>query len=270
MDRSKYLTTGELAKLMHITKNTLFHYDSIGLFSPEVVQDNDYRYYSIHQIEVLDAIIILKELGMPLKEIKEFMVGRNPQKLLTLIEKEEQQIEAQIKKLNDQSLWMQEMRERVNAFFSAEPGEMYIRQLPDRYYIMDQVRELDEGAVMKKTAELINYYESRSSSMRYEIGYIQYMDDIRRQVYDNYQNVILLMKQKPKEIRCHCIPAGTYLVTYFKGYWGKIGTAYEKIIDYADRNGLKLADHFVELYVIDQLMAENEEDYVTEISVALV
>ena len=90
MDKSQYLTTGELAKLMHVTKNTLFHYDKIGLFSPEIVLDNEYRYYSIHQIEVLEAIIMLKELGMSLKEIQAFLSDRTPEKLLELFEKEEQ------------------------------------------------------------------------------------------------------------------------------------------------------------------------------------
>ena len=88
MDKSQYLTTGELAKLMHVTKNTLFHYDKIGLFSPEIVLDNEYRYYSIHQIEVLEAIIMLKELGMSLKEIQAFLSDRTPEKLLELFEKE--------------------------------------------------------------------------------------------------------------------------------------------------------------------------------------
>ena len=42
VDKSQYLTTGELAKLMHVTKNTLFHYDKIGLFSPRVLSCQAY------------------------------------------------------------------------------------------------------------------------------------------------------------------------------------------------------------------------------------
>ena len=47
MDHNKYMTTGEFARRMGVTKNTLFHYDNIGLFLPEIVDTNDYRYYSI-------------------------------------------------------------------------------------------------------------------------------------------------------------------------------------------------------------------------------
>ena len=49
MDHNKYMTTGEFARRMGVTKNTLFHYDYIGLFSPEIVDTNEYRYYSIYQ-----------------------------------------------------------------------------------------------------------------------------------------------------------------------------------------------------------------------------
>ena len=37
MDHNKYMTTGEFARRMGVTKNTLFHYDNIGLFLPEIV-----------------------------------------------------------------------------------------------------------------------------------------------------------------------------------------------------------------------------------------
>ena len=76
-----YMTTGELARIMGITKETLFHYDEIGLFCPQVVKENRYRYYSVDQIELLDTILLLKELGIPLKEIRSLLEKRTPEKV---------------------------------------------------------------------------------------------------------------------------------------------------------------------------------------------
>ena len=73
MEQKMYMTTGELARLMGITKETLFHYDEIGLFQPEIVKENGYRYYAIYQMEVLNTILLLRDLGMPLKEIKQYI-----------------------------------------------------------------------------------------------------------------------------------------------------------------------------------------------------
>ena len=78
MSRNEYLTTGEVARMMGTTKNTLFHYDQLGIFSPEARGDNDYRYYTVRQMDVLDAIITLRELGMPLPENKEYMEHEAP------------------------------------------------------------------------------------------------------------------------------------------------------------------------------------------------
>lgn len=49
----------------------MFHYDEIGLFQPAIVMPNGYRYYEVRQMELLDTILLLKELGMPLKEIRD-------------------------------------------------------------------------------------------------------------------------------------------------------------------------------------------------------
>ena len=38
-----YLTTGEFAKLCGVKKQTLFHYDQIGILKPELSGENGYR-----------------------------------------------------------------------------------------------------------------------------------------------------------------------------------------------------------------------------------
>ena len=60
MDRNLYMTTGEFAALMGVSKHTLFHYDDIGLFSPEYVAENGYRMYSLYQLETLETILMLR------------------------------------------------------------------------------------------------------------------------------------------------------------------------------------------------------------------
>ena len=57
---SNYLTTGEFATLVGVTKHTLFHYDKIGIFSPELKRSNEYRYYHIFQVETFYVITSLK------------------------------------------------------------------------------------------------------------------------------------------------------------------------------------------------------------------
>lgn len=269
MDRGKYLTTGELAKLMHVTKNTLFHYDKIGLFSPELVLENEYRYYSIHQLEALDTIIVLKELGMPLKEIRGFLNGRSPEKLLELFDREERQIRNKLRKLKDQSRFIQEKSEQIRSFQRKETDRVYTVPFKERYYLISTYENPDNTVVAEKITELSEAYESRNHSMRYEIGYIQHGEDIASGQYGNYRNVVLLMRKKPNGLSYQSFPEGDYLTIYYRGDWHNIGCDYEKLLAYAKEHRLKLSDKFLETSVVDSLMAEREEDYVTEITVQI-
>lgn len=270
MDKSKYLTTGELAKLMHVTKNTLFHYDQIGLFSPEIVLENEYRYYSVHQIPVLEAILTLKDLGMPLKEIQQFLEGRNPEKLLELFEREEKLLAERIRKLKDRRQWMADTSRKIRDCRRLEKQQVQVVKKPCRYYVLDTFEASTDVAFAEKTTELIEAYESRCKSICYEIGYIQYENDIRRGIYDHYSNVALIVGQAPRGLDCKCLPAGDYLVTAYRGHWRGIGEAYRRILDYAAQEKLNLAAEFLEVYLIDQLAVESEEDYVTELSVRII
>ena len=65
---------GELASYQNISKQTLIYYDKIGLFKPAYVDpDNKYRYYTVKQVDYLDTILIMKEMGFTLNEIQEHM-----------------------------------------------------------------------------------------------------------------------------------------------------------------------------------------------------
>ena len=67
----------EMAKLRNISTETLRHYDRIDLLKPvHVDPDTGYRYYSITQYEKIGTIRELKNLGMSLREIKEYFENR--------------------------------------------------------------------------------------------------------------------------------------------------------------------------------------------------
>lgn len=55
----KYLKTGEFASLCGVTKDTLFHYDDIGLLKPARVGENGYRLYGLYQLDTFDLISVL-------------------------------------------------------------------------------------------------------------------------------------------------------------------------------------------------------------------
>lgn len=56
--------TGEFAKLCGVNKRTLHYYDEQGIFSPDHVGENHYRYYSARQLYPFIMIRLLRQMGL--------------------------------------------------------------------------------------------------------------------------------------------------------------------------------------------------------------
>jgi DNA-binding transcriptional MerR regulator len=67
----------EVAEWAGVSVRTLHHYDQIGLLKPESVTPAGYRLYTDANLERLQQILFLKEIGFPLREIKNIL--DNPQ-----------------------------------------------------------------------------------------------------------------------------------------------------------------------------------------------
>src|ERR1700690_2734919 len=63
----------EVSKSIGVSKRTLQYYDEIGLLAPSKKTEADYRLYDDVAIEKLWKILLLREMGYPLKDIKRIM-----------------------------------------------------------------------------------------------------------------------------------------------------------------------------------------------------
>jgi DNA-binding transcriptional MerR regulator len=70
-------TIKQVAELANITIRTLHHYDQIGLLRPTKIGANRYRYYDDEALLRLQQILLYKELGMPLDQIKDILDSPN-------------------------------------------------------------------------------------------------------------------------------------------------------------------------------------------------
>lgn len=66
-------TVKDLARLTGLTPRTLRYYDSIGLLCPRRGRDNDYRFYGSEEVDRLQQILLYRDMGLPLEEIKNLL-----------------------------------------------------------------------------------------------------------------------------------------------------------------------------------------------------
>jgi len=72
MIRNEY-TIQQVAEIKNISAHTLRYYEKIGVLEPINRHDNGHRRYRDEDLGWIDFLKLLRETGMPVQQIKEFM-----------------------------------------------------------------------------------------------------------------------------------------------------------------------------------------------------
>lgn len=267
MNQERYMKTGEFAKLVGVTKHTLFYYDKIGLFSPEIKLENGYRFYSFEQLDMFEVIQTLRELDVPLEEIKGYMNHRSPERLLQLFQKERTMLEKQILRLRRMKVWIEKKSEIIQKTMQADTEIIRLTEEPARYMIQSCVTDMNEREWAEKIGELFEYCAEYHIKSAYSIGYRQNMNEIQKGIFDSYSIFYELLDEKPQKVNYQVRPAGIYLTAYHKGRWQTQGQTYERILQYARENKIQLGKYVYEDVLFDGLTMSEEEEYLTRIVV---
>lgn len=157
MNDKIFLSTGELAKMLGVTKQTVIFYDKIGLISPAKRGEKDYRYYTLEQADELDSILTFRNLGVSIETLKEYLSVRNADRCIEMLKQQKQKVDMEIQKL-DRIRKKIESRARlleqvavVKDFEKVEFGEH-----PQELFMVEPCREPDEKTFMQSFINLCN------------------------------------------------------------------------------------------------------------------
>lgn len=104
------LRIGEFSKLTGVPIRTLRYYDEIDLFKPaEIDLFTDYRYYKEEQIEDLELINKLKQVGFTLDEIKQSWNNFTNE----IMENKKRQLEHQLGDINESIKEIDRLRSNI-------------------------------------------------------------------------------------------------------------------------------------------------------------
>lgn len=133
------LTIGQMARLNHLSEQTLRLYDRIGLFSPNHRGENGYRYYNIEQSALLDIIQYMKSLGISLKEIRHQLEQRDLAQIEAALREKQRQTEEEIRLLKCQRRALERTIESFSRYRSAPPdGTLQMEYIGQRQmYVVD-------------------------------------------------------------------------------------------------------------------------------------
>ncbi len=95
------LTVGAAAKKFGISRTTLLYYERIGLICPAKRAENGYRLYSDDDLGRLNAIMDLREAGIPLADIQKHIDYKETD-VSSLLLKRLNELNSQIQTIKDQ------------------------------------------------------------------------------------------------------------------------------------------------------------------------
>ena len=260
-------TTGELARLNGISKQTLIFYDRAGVFSPnEKDPRNGYRYYGADQLEVLDHILILKDMGLSLQEILAILSLSGPAHALADLRR---QLEAMTARQRRLSAALTRLNVKISELEQLEtPGEVRFETLPEGWITAQTVTPpggtLEADIALKS---LLRLAHDRQLPYLYQMGTRVSREAMAQERFTEVCEVFFPLHRAVRTRLCRPRPAGLYVRCLHAGPYSQTGDTYRLMLRAMAQRGLSPLDASYETCVLDSMTARSDSDYLTRIDI---
>ncbi|WP_062110215.1 MerR family transcriptional regulator [Bacillus niameyensis] len=263
----KLFTTGEFADLCGVKKQTFFHYDDIGLLKPEYKNENGYRYYSVQQTEIFSVIEMLKEIGMSLAEIKDFLQFKSPKEAIELLAEKEETLKQKIMKMQRTQQIIQNKKNQLEEALKLDFDQITIEEMEsEKHVLSEKILNCTDKEFTKAIMAFIKYTKREGLDIGYPIGGMIRHEQVMARDYWNYSHFYMRVNQSDLA-EPFIKNAGKYVVGYHKGSYMTIQETYEKIRANLRELRYCICGDSYEEYVIDEISVSGEDNYVTKIMI---
>lgn len=133
----KNLTIGEVSKIKRVSPKSLRYYEKLGILLPAYTnKETGYRYYTVEQLLIVELIHICIELGIPLKNFKNYITPQEDIDIEKLVAEGSQIVNEKIRKLESQKQFLSNVFVHVQRTnIVKERQEPFVEAFPDRYFL---------------------------------------------------------------------------------------------------------------------------------------
>jgi DNA-binding transcriptional MerR regulator len=263
-----YLSIGEFARIVGISRDSLRVYDNKGIFSPAMRGnglENDYRYYAPMQITTFKMIRVLAKIGVPHRTIREMATSRTPDKLIKLLRKQKEELAGEIRFLREAHSVIAMFLDFITEGMLADESEIFVREGSERRIVLGEPNEYGDGdGFYGAFARFCTTRHTPELNLSYPIG--GYFDSMDR---------CLDAPSRPARFFSHdpsgkeTISGGLYLTGYTRGYYGRTNDLPKRMAAYAERNGLTFNGPVYNTYLLDELSMTDPEQYLLQVSASV-
>lgn len=264
----KLYKIGDISKLYNISNDILRYYEKIGLLIPDVRGENGYRYYSESQLWKLNNIRSLRNLGVSLNEIIDFLNTRSIKKTKEMIKFQLKKIDENLRELLKLKEELELKKENIRYFENFSDYEIpRIKYYPKRYILLKNGKFKDENEINLELKKLKRKSEGDNDFIftESEIGTVIKLEEWEKGNYSDYIGTFIITN----EIKENFLDEGEYLTYFFSGDYINLSKHYKKLKEFIRENNYRVCGNIIELYHIEMHITENKEEYVTEIQIPL-
>jgi DNA-binding transcriptional MerR regulator len=263
MVNGRLFSVGDFARFSRTTRDTLHHYDKIGLLSPVSRGENSYRYYSDGQIPVINAIRTMQELGLSLAEIKEIKDNRTPENMNEMLI---HQIEKIDQKIND---WVRArkllftLQKSIQSILDVDEQSITIQFLPAEAIVLGDLNDYSRGRNIYDN--LFSFYNDISRKypnldMNHPVWGCFSKDRIRCMDW-NGPDRYYFYNPEGYDKR----PAALYAIGYTRGGYGQCSGLYKRIVKYINENNFEICGDSFEEYPLNELCIVDDTNYLIRV-----
>lgn len=261
-----FFTRGEFAKFCKTTKETLRHYDNIGLLKPDKVGENGYYYYSARQLLKFTLITTLKSTGCSLQEINQYISNPEKANFKKLLTSQLQELLIEKRNIEKRESIIKNSIKRYEVLNSGyEINKFYVKEEEEEYFLITKVENnLSDLDWNKAISEHFNFCNNNDISMEYQISYISFLN------MDNETETCYVANKIPYRIeseKLYVKPKGKYIKMIHIGKY-EPKKIYSEAKKYAEENKMKIKGVSYESEV-SIYMGDNIENYILEISIEI-
>ena len=272
MEEKQLFRIGDVSKMFHLSMSTLRHYENIGILTPEYIDEkNGYRYYSIHQFEVLNTIRYLRMLDLPIQEIDAFLKNRDVKSIQEKLMKQKDLIQLKIEELNQIQRKIESRLEIIEDSLHSKIGVIEERKIPSLKMglIKNQLRPTNyldlEYSIRKLDNEKLN-----GNIYLGNVGIGIDKEKLIKKEYHAYDYAfILLDKDDLYEEKYYIIPENKYVCIRFRGGHLNASQNYEKLLNYIQKKNYAINGFSQEITLIDNGLTSDESLFVSEIRIPI-
>lgn len=265
---AQYLKISEFSRLCGIARKNLIFYDEIGLLKPERVEKNGYRYYTIRQLDPASVISALREIGMSLPDIRNYLERRNPEALVELITEQKTVLTEKMDRLRRIEGMLDSRLAMTQRALAATPSEIEVRQCPaEPIFASEIVDSSSEEAAARTAYDFYDLCDLQGRTYGYPLGAIIPQKALEEKgilwpirYFFNFPQV---ERQKPNAEK----PAGLYLICCEKSYYDVPRDSYDHLFEYMEANGYKVAGDAYEEFLLDEIAVKESDEFLVQISI---